>query len=97
MKPGALLVNVSRGGLVDTEALQAALRNGQVGGAGLDVFETEPLPSDCPLRTLDNVVISSHIAAVSTRAIRVLREVTATLALHAIRGEPLENVVNGVV
>jgi phosphoglycerate dehydrogenase-like enzyme len=96
MKPGALLVNVGRGGLVDTEALQVALRSGQVGGAGLDVFETEPLPPDSPLRSLDNVVISGHIAAASTRAIRVLREAAAKLALHAIRGEPLENVVNGI-
>jgi D-3-phosphoglycerate dehydrogenase / 2-oxoglutarate reductase len=96
MKPGVLLVNVSRGGLVDAEALQAALRSGQIGGAGLDVFETEPLPPDSPLRRLDNVVISSHIAAVSTHAIRVLRESAAKLALHAVRGEPLENVVNGV-
>jgi D-3-phosphoglycerate dehydrogenase len=96
MKPGALLVNVGRGGLVDTEALQLALRSGQVGGAGLDVFETEPLPPDSPLRTLNNVVISGHIAGASARAVRVLREAAAKLALHAIRGEPLENVVNGV-
>jgi D-3-phosphoglycerate dehydrogenase len=97
MKPGVLLANVDRGGLVDTEALLAALQNGQVAGAGLDVFETEPLPPDSPLRTLDNVVLSGHIAAVSTRAMRVVREASAQMALRAIRGEPLQNVVNGVV
>jgi phosphoglycerate dehydrogenase-like enzyme len=97
MKPGVLLANVGRGALIDTEALLAALRNGQVAGAGLDVFETEPLPPDSPLRALDNVVLSGHIAAVSTRAMRVVREASARMALHAIRGEPLQNVVNGVV
>jgi D-3-phosphoglycerate dehydrogenase len=96
-KPGMLIVNVGRGELVETEALFAALRSGRVGGAGLDVFEEEPLPADSPFRTLDNVVVSSHIASISARAMREVREGSARLALCAIRGEPLQNVVNGVV
>ncbi len=96
MKPGILVVNVGRGGLVDSAALVAALRSGQVAGAALDVFEQEPLPSDSPLRTMANVVVASHIASVSTRAMKTARETSAHLVLKALRGEKLENVVNGV-
>jgi D-3-phosphoglycerate dehydrogenase len=96
-KRGVLLVNVGRGGLVDTEALIAALKSGQVAAAALDVFEQEPLPADSPLRTMKNVVVASHIASVSARAMKTLRETSAQLILKALRGEELENVVNGVV
>jgi D-3-phosphoglycerate dehydrogenase len=97
MKRGVLFINVGRGGLVDTEALITALRSGQVAAAGLDVFETEPLPADSPLRTMNNVVVASHLASVSARAMRVVRETSAQLVLKAIRGERLDNIVNGVV
>lgn len=96
MKPGVLLVNLGRGGLVDGEALIEALRSGQVGAAALDVFETEPMPADCPLRSMENVLVHSHIASASARAVHTLRETAAGLALKALRGEPLPNVVNGV-
>jgi D-3-phosphoglycerate dehydrogenase len=96
MKPGVLLVNVGRGGLVHSADLIAALRSGKVAGAALDVFEQEPLPSDSPLRTMANVVVASHIASVSTRAMKTARETSAHLVLKALRGEKLENVVNGV-
>jgi D-3-phosphoglycerate dehydrogenase len=94
MKRGVLLINVGRGGLVDTEALIAALKSGQVVAAGVDVFEQEPLPADSPLRTMHNVVLASHIASVSTRAMKTARETSARLVLKALRGERLENVVN---
>ena len=64
MKPGTILVDVSRGGVVEPGALEAALRDGTIAGAALDVFETEPLPRDSPLWTLDNTIISPHCSAV---------------------------------
>ena len=67
MRPGAVLVNVSRGGLVDEEALLAALDSGHLGGAGLDVLATEPAPLDHPFRTHPNVVLTPHVAYLSSR------------------------------
>lgn len=63
MKPSALLINTARGGIVDTEALIAALESGTIAGAGIDVFATEPHSADSPLSRLENVVLSPHVAA----------------------------------
>lgn len=63
MKPGAALINVSRGGVVDEAALIEALRSGALAGAGLDVYENEPLPADSPLRAMENVVLTPHMAS----------------------------------
>ncbi len=62
MKPTAVLINVSRGGVVDEEALLAALQSGQIGGAAMDVFEAEPLPADSPFWKLPNLIISPHVS-----------------------------------
>lgn len=67
-KPGALFVNVGRGGTVDTDALLRALASGRLGGAGLDVMDPEPLPADHPLRTAPNVLITPHVGGDSDRA-----------------------------
>lgn len=72
MKPTAFLVNTSRGPIVDERALVTALRERQIAGAGLDVFDTEPLPPDNPLLALDNVVLSPHLGYVGERNFRVM-------------------------
>lgn len=72
MKPQAILVNVARGPLVDEAALIAALRAGTIGGAALDVFETEPLPAGHPLAAMDRVVLSSHNANNGLRAVEAV-------------------------
>ncbi len=68
MAPDSLVVNVGRGGLVDQPALTEALRDGRLAGAGLDVFETEPLDPGDPLWSLPNVIVTPHNAGASTDA-----------------------------
>jgi D-3-phosphoglycerate dehydrogenase / 2-oxoglutarate reductase len=96
LKPGAVFINIGRGDLVDTEALTAALENGRLGAAALDVFDPEPIPADHPVLKMPNVILAPHIASASPAAVKKLRETAAGLALKAVRGEPLPNIVNGV-
>lgn len=96
LKRGSILINVSRGDIVDTAALVDALRNGHLGAAALDVFDPEPIPPDHPLLKMDHVIVAPHIASVSAAASRKLREGAAGAIARAIRGESLVNVVNGV-
>lgn len=96
VKPGALLVNVSRGDLVDPEALTLALQSGKLAGAALDVFDPEPIPAGHPILQMSNVVLAPHVASCSMPAVTKLRESVANLALAAIQGQPLKSVVNGV-
>lgn len=96
MKPGAMLVNASRGTLVATDDLVAALRSGRISAAALDVTDPEPPPSGHTLTTLENCIISSHIASASPQASLKLRTDAANLVAMAFRQEKLPNVVNGV-
>jgi D-3-phosphoglycerate dehydrogenase / 2-oxoglutarate reductase len=96
LKAGAIFINVGRGDLVDAPALTAALESGRVRAAALDVFDPEPIPADHPVLKMPNVVLAPHIASASASAVKKLRETVASLAVQAIRGEPLATVVNGV-
>ena len=94
MKDGVYLINVSRGAIVDTEALVAALRSGRVAGAGLDVTDPEPLPSDHPLWDMPNVVISPHVAGFSDRLGERQRELFRENVARFVTGQPLRHVVD---
>jgi D-3-phosphoglycerate dehydrogenase / 2-oxoglutarate reductase len=88
MKSGAILVNTARGPIVDTVALAAALREGQLAGAGLDVFEEAPLPANHPLRTCETAVLTPHSAAYTEEALAEVRKRPLADALRILRGEP---------
>ncbi|MFC3451213.1 D-2-hydroxyacid dehydrogenase [Amycolatopsis speibonae] len=94
MKPGARFVNVGRGELVVTSDLVGALRDGPLGGAALDVFDTEPLPSESPLWTMENVLISPHMSGDFVGWRSTLVEVFADNFRRWRAGEPLRNVVD---
>jgi D-3-phosphoglycerate dehydrogenase len=89
MKPNAILINTSRGGLVDTKAVATALIEGRLAGAGLDVFETEPLPDDHPLRTAPNTLLTSHTAWFSDVSVPRLQRLAAEEIVRGLRGESL--------
>jgi D-3-phosphoglycerate dehydrogenase / 2-oxoglutarate reductase len=89
MRPGAYLVNTSRGGMVEEGALAAAIRSGRLGGAALDVFESEPLPVESGLRTLPNVILTPHTAFFSDAALAALQRLATEEAERALTGVPL--------
>lgn len=94
MKKTAVIVNTARGPLIDTVALAAALQAGTLGGAGIDVFEQEPLAADHPLRRASGALLTSHVAWYSESSIPRLQRLAAEELVRALRGEPLKNHVN---
>ena len=94
MKTTAYLINIGRGVIVDLQDLVAALNAGEIAGAGLDVFETEPLPTDHPLWRMENVIITPHVAAASMRIAERHLEVLLDNIRRFVCGEPLQNVAD---
>jgi len=95
MKPSAVLINVSRGGVIDQPAVYEALKDRRIMAAGLDVFSPEPLPAGDPLTTLDNVILTPHIAAGTLDAFRTkLRFALGNIARVMGGEEPLERVLD---
>jgi glyoxylate reductase len=91
MKPTALLVNTARGGLVDTDALTAALHAGEIGGAALDVTDPEPLPAEHPLLRAPNVLVVPHIGSATVKARTKMTEMAVDNLLAGMAGRPLPN------
>ena len=94
MKPTAILVNISRGPVVDTDALCTALREGWIGGAGLDVVDPEPIPDDHPLLFMDNVTITPHIGSASVLSRRAMSIMAARNLVNGLNGQRLVHCAN---
>ena len=93
MKPTAIIVNTSRGGVIDERALYEALRDGRIAGAGLDVLEQEPTPNDNPLLDLDNVIVTPHQSGVSRESGPRGTRFALENARRAVNGEPILSVI----
>ena len=97
MKSDALLINTSRGGVIDEEALTRALREGRIGGAALDVTDPEPPSGDNPLLTLENVIVTPHAAFYSVAATAELARKAAENVVTVLRGEVPKTLINAEV
>ena len=94
MKPTAVVVNTSRGGLINTDDLVAAIRQGRIAGAALDVLETEPLPMNHPIRHLPRVLLTPHAAWYSEQSEPELRRRAARIVAQGLRGERPRSLLN---
>lgn len=97
MKPGALLVNVARGPVIDDAALIEALREGRIGGAALDVFSTQPLPPDHPYFSFPNVIVTPHMAGITEESMERMGVGAAEEAVRVLAGELPLNLRNAEV
>ncbi len=95
MKPTAVLVNTARGAIVDQVALAAALRDGGIGAAALDVTDPEPLPADDPLLGAPNLIVLPHIGSATVTARERMAEMAVDNLLAALAGEPMPHPAAG--
>jgi D-3-phosphoglycerate dehydrogenase len=94
MKPDALVINISRGPVIDDDAMLAALRQRRIGGAALDVFARQPLPVDHPYLGFDNVMVTPHMSGITEGSMRRMGMAAAEEAARVLRGELPENFCN---
>ncbi len=97
MKPGSYIINSARGDLIDELALANALESGEIAGAGLDVFATEPLPADSPLRAAPNILLSPHAAWYSDVAVERLQNLVADEITRALSGQSVRRSIPGSI
>jgi D-3-phosphoglycerate dehydrogenase / 2-oxoglutarate reductase len=97
MKPSAFLINTSRGGIIDEQALAIALKEGRLGGAALDVLSIEPPPPDHPLRQAPNIILTPHLAFYSRESVIELQTKAAEEVARALKGESPRSPVNAEV
>ena len=91
---GAILINIGRGAIIDEQALIRALQSGHLRGAGLDVFEVEPLPKNSPLWSMSNVIVSPHSGSTSDRENELITDIFCENISRFLKGTPLINVIN---
>ncbi len=94
MHQGAIIVNTSRGGIIDETALYDALKSGAIAGAGIDVFEAEPPPSDHPLFALPNIVLSPHVAGVTEASMKAMALAVADVIDSMAANQPFATLLN---
>jgi phosphoglycerate dehydrogenase-like enzyme len=94
MRPAAIIINTSRGGLIDEAALFSALKAGRIAGAGLDTFETEPLPIDSPLLSLDNLLVTGHVAYATHEAAIRSAQGAVDAIVNVARGQAPPGILN---
>ena len=94
MKPAGILINIGRGKVVNLQALTEALQRGQIGGAGLDVYEEEPLPAGHALWSIENVILTPHVAGISPEIDKRRKALIVENVRRFCTGEPLLNVVD---
>jgi D-3-phosphoglycerate dehydrogenase len=92
MKKGALLLNGARGAVVDTPALVDALNSGHLGGAGIDVYDQEPVPADHPLLSCDQVVLTPHCADMTPEGVDLLNSGAVENVIAYLKGDPINRV-----
>lgn len=93
---GAIVIDASRGGVVDHLAVLGAIETGALRGAAIDVFETEPLPADSPIRRSDRILLSSHAGSATAQSLGRVFALVADNVRRAVAGEPIQSVVNGL-